>query len=151
MGKTPEAKERDPTVKFAKSLGVEVIRMHFGPGVQVGWPDDLFLIPGGTPLFLEAKARGKKPTEKQLAKIKKLEDLGYDVGWYDNKDEAIEAITRAVEAALLSGNGHRLSCEPGRCGFVPRSRFRENLDNLKRLLHAARRRLSKTDARRRTT
>lgn len=150
MAKTPEARQRDPVLKFAKSLGVTTIRLYFGPGMQTGWPDDLFLIPGGTPLFLEAKAPGKKPTPKQKQKIKLLEDAGYDVGWYDNKDEACEAISRALEAALVPDTGERLSCEPGSCSFVPRSRFRENLDNFRRLLSAARRRLSKANARNRT-
>lgn len=146
MAKTPEAKERDPTVAFARKLGIKSIRMYFGPGIRTGWPDDLFLIPGGRPLFLEAKARGKELTKQQEKRKKELEEDGYDVGWYDNQHEAREAITRALERALLSGEGERLSCEPGSCGFVPRPRIRQDLNHARRLLQIERGRRSKKDA-----
>lgn len=99
MSKGPEARlVRDPTIRWAKKHGIVSIRMYFGPGVQQGWPDDLFLIPGGRPLFIEFKAPGKEATPKQAKKIKILKDLLYDVCVCDTKDKAIAAISRALGA-----------------------------------------------------
>tara|TARA_R110000772_G_C13310278_1_gene440210 strand:+ start:1547 stop:1879 length:333 start_codon:yes stop_codon:yes gene_type:complete len=103
--KTPEAKVRDPVITWAKKNGIHHIRMYFGPGMRVGWPDDLFLIPGGRPVFLEAKALGKLPTEMQWQKIELLEEQGYDVWFYDKSEAAIAALTRALERARLSEEG----------------------------------------------
>ncbi len=75
-------------ITYAKSLGIQSIRMYFGPGIQTGWPDVLFLIPGGRPLFIEFKATGKKPTKKQMRKIEYLGGLGYSVLWSDNIEKA---------------------------------------------------------------
>lgn len=90
---------------FAKLNRVVAIRMHFGQGVYTAWPDYLYLIPGGRPLFVEYKATGKKPTPKQRLQIKILEDLGYDVIVADTPEIAIEAISRSLAAARLSGEG----------------------------------------------
>lgn len=97
MPKTREAKVRDPVIKYAHSLGIRTIRMYFGPGIQTGWPDDLFLIPGGVALFLEAKAPGAAPTKKQDVKIKILEDAQYLVAWYDNVELGKKYINEAME------------------------------------------------------
>lgn len=97
--KTREAKVRDPVIRYAHSLKIRTIRMYFGPGIQTGWPDDLFLIHGGRPLFLEAKAPGEVPTKKQYLKMKQLVDDGYDVGWYDTIEEGKRLIDEAVEDA----------------------------------------------------
>lgn len=99
MAKTREAKVRDPVVRYARSLGIRSIRMYFGPGVQTAWPDDLFLIPGGRPLFLEAKAPGEVPSKKQELKISQLEEQEYDVAWYDNVEEGKSFINEAMENA----------------------------------------------------
>lgn len=97
MAKTRESKVRDPVIKYAHSLKIHTIRMYFGPGIQTGWPDDLFLIPGGRPLFLEAKAPGEKPTKKQLIKLDLLDKADYLVGWYDNVELAKSLIDQAME------------------------------------------------------
>ncbi len=97
MAKTREAKVRDPVIKYAHSLGIRTIRMYFGPGVQTSWPDDLYLIPGGVALFLEAKAPGEKPTKKQQLKMKYLTDADYSVAWYDNVEEGKSYIDEAME------------------------------------------------------
>lgn len=97
MAKTRESKVRDPVVKYAHSKGIHTIRQYFGPGVQIGWPDDIFLIPGGVCLFLEAKAPGEKPTKKQLMKIDLLEKADYLVAWYDNVELGKKYIDEAME------------------------------------------------------
>jgi hypothetical protein len=84
VAKTIEKGIQDAVIKYARGHGIECIRMFFGPGIQTGWPDVLFLIPGGRPLFIEFKAPGKKPTLKQKRKIWLLKKSGYDVGACDN-------------------------------------------------------------------
>ena len=91
--------------KYAKSKGVRSVRNHFRPGVNVGFPDETFLIPGGRPLFVEFKAPGKKPTPKQAHEIKRLKEEGYDVVVCDSAESFKEALDRVLEAARLSGEG----------------------------------------------
>lgn len=99
---TPEARVRNPVVKFAKQQGCGHIRMSFLPGAKAGYPDDQFLIPGGRPLFWEFKRPGKEPTPLQYERIRELRSLGYDAGWSDNSDAAREAISRAMAGASIS-------------------------------------------------
>jgi hypothetical protein len=73
-----EANIQRAVIAYAKAKGVPAIRQHFGRGVSVGWPDVLFLIPGGTPLFIEFKSTTGTPTELQKSKLALLETLGYD-------------------------------------------------------------------------
>ncbi len=87
----------------AKRKGVGHIRMHFGYGVRTGWPDDVFLLPGGKPLFCEFKAPGKEPTAKQELRITELEKLGYEVAVCDNVEEGKELIDEYLYA-IGSGN-----------------------------------------------
>lgn len=72
---------------IATKQGVPFIRLTFGAGVQVGWPDFCFLIPGGRPWFVEFKAPGKKPTKRQEYRIRLLRDFGYDVSVCDDAGE----------------------------------------------------------------
>lgn len=99
MAKTPEAKVRDPSITYAHKLGIRTIRMYFGPGIQTGWPDDLYLIKGGRPLFIEMKAPGKVPTPKQEEKIELLVAAGYDVEWVDSVEDAKDCILHYFETA----------------------------------------------------
>jgi hypothetical protein len=87
----------------AKALslyGVESLKMN--SITTTGLPDRMFLIQGGSPLFIEFKAQGKKPTLKQQYIINKLLKLGYKVEVHDNIESAIKAIGRAVESARVS-------------------------------------------------
>src|SRR5665213_2971150 len=74
---TPEGKIQSAAIAFAKSVGVLSLRLVLMPGVARGWPDVLFLPPGGLPLFIEFKAPGKLPTPLQVYRIKVLNELGY--------------------------------------------------------------------------
>ncbi len=101
--------ERDiqsKVIKYAASKGIHCIRMFFGPGMRVGWPDVLFLIPGGVCLFIEFKAPGKQPTTKQRIKIELLKKMGYMVficdDWvtgYEIIDACLDASQKIAEAA----------------------------------------------------
>lgn len=99
MGKTPESKVRDPVVKHAKGLGIRHIRMHFGYGVATGLPDDLFLITGGRPLFMEFKSPGKEPTVKQHLKINQLVEAGYDAEWVNNIENGKACVLKHLRDA----------------------------------------------------
>ena len=95
MTKTVEGKIQGSVIKYANKQGIRTIRMYFGPGIQTGWPDVLFLMPGGRPLFIEFKAPGKIPTPKQVAKIVLLEDFGYRVEVCSSVDSGKKFISAA--------------------------------------------------------
>lgn len=82
-----EGKIQKEVIDYAARKGVRHIRMYFGPGQQTGWPDVLFLISGGVPLFIEFKPTGGEPTVKQQRKIDLLTKAGYaccvcdDIDW----------------------------------------------------------------------
>jgi len=109
MVKSTQAKEelklQARIIKWAKPIGVYSVRFYFGPGAEAGWPDVLFLIPGGRPLYIEFKWDGEPPNAKQERKINLLLKLDYDVCICDNDESAKSAISRALERAQLSGAG----------------------------------------------
>ncbi len=90
MAKTPEAKQRDPVVRWAKGNGILHFRMSFRPGVRAGVLDDLFVLPGGRHVWIEFKAEGKAPTRLQLHRIRKLREQGAAAEWFDNTAAAID-------------------------------------------------------------
>lgn len=101
MVKGPEKKIQDAAIKYAERYGIASIRLQFAPGVYTGWPDVVFLISGGRPLFIEFKAPGKVPTLKQFARINYLFKVGYDVKICDNIEDAKKAIHEAGTTARL--------------------------------------------------
>lgn len=98
----PEARIQKNVIAYARSLGVEVIRCVFRPGASSGWPDVIFLIPGGRPLFIEFKAPGGKTTPLQDSRIRWLAEKGYDVLVAYGADEARSAISQAMACPRLS-------------------------------------------------
>jgi hypothetical protein len=95
---TPEAKVRDPVVRWAKSRNIMHVRMSFRPGVSAGVPDDLFLLPGGVSIWIEFKRPGKEPTPLQMEKIQQLKYRGHVAMWTDNATDGITALGMALEA-----------------------------------------------------
>jgi len=87
-------------VTYATKKGVKGIRMYFGPGMRVGWPDYLFLIERGNALFIEFKATGKRPTKKQQQKITILIGLGFSCHVCDNIEYGKKLIDLALESRL---------------------------------------------------
>ncbi len=87
---------RKATIKHAKRRGIMNIRLSFGPGAYVGWPDDIFLIPGGKPLLIEFKAPGKEPTARQQLRIDMLLDLGYDVWVCDGIEAGKDILNNSI-------------------------------------------------------
>lgn len=94
-----EKQNQKKVVAYAAKLGIVSIRMYFGPGSQIGWPDVLFLIPGGAPVFIEFKAPGKQPSPKQFIKIELLRSLRYMVFVCDDYVEGCNLIDTCCLAA----------------------------------------------------
>jgi hypothetical protein len=61
---------------------------------DAGWPDRLWLIPGGRPLFMELKAPGGKPAPLQQERINALWGLGYYATCVDNYDQAMKHLEK---------------------------------------------------------
>ncbi len=97
MAKTEEGKLQDKSIAYANKSGIRHIRLYFGPGIQTGWPDVIFLVPGGFPIFIEFKAPGKVPTKKQEIKLGYLEDLEYAVFVIDDFNDFKKIIDAALE------------------------------------------------------
>ena len=75
--------------------GVDSIKLY---GVAYGgWPDRIFLVPGGRPLFIEFKRPGEEPDERQKEIHRRLRAAGYVVEVHDNRDAALLSIRRAAE------------------------------------------------------
>ena len=62
-------------VEWAREQGIASIKLNLMG--NVGWPDRLFLIPGGKPLLMEFKRAGLRPTKLQQHRINGLKKLGY--------------------------------------------------------------------------
>ena len=71
-------------------LGVPSIKL--GLRYDVAYPDRLFFIPGGRPLFIEFKVAGEDPNPLQEHKIELLRGLGYDVRHEDSYEGAMSSI-----------------------------------------------------------
>lgn len=91
----PEAKiERRVCDRALKELGIA----NFKWGVD-GWPDRVFLIPGGRPLIIEFKAPGEEPEPRQEFRIECLRKWGYEVHVSDNVEHAFELIKNCVTSS----------------------------------------------------
>lgn len=106
---TPEGKEMAKFRDWLKASKLEHIRLALQPCVPRGWPDILVLPPGGMPIFIEMKAPGAAPNDKQKQKLAILDRLGYIHGWFDNADAAsqfiidnVAIIFKALDAAAAS-------------------------------------------------
>jgi uncharacterized protein YyaL (SSP411 family) len=83
--------------KVHKDLGVLGIKLTTKSGT--GWPDRMFLVPGGRPFFIEFKQPGEEPRPKQDFVHALLRRLGYDVEAHDTVEGAVAAVGQRVDAA----------------------------------------------------
>lgn len=86
-------------LEWAKKRRVPAIRLSMMRGAAAGWPDVCFLIPGGSPVFIEFKAPGKKPSELQTHRIATLRKGGYDVHVCDDGDAACALLQERLDEA----------------------------------------------------
>jgi hypothetical protein len=114
-----------PTQQYALiSLGVPFVSLKFIEGVETGWPDSLFLIPGGRPMFIEFKWPGEDLEPKQVYQIFILLNMGYDVEVHDNVEEACAAIADRISkvgATAVHETRSEILARTRMCRFIPRS------------------------------
>ena len=89
--------------RVLKELGVRSLKLNVGG--QTGWPDRMFMVPGGRPLFIEFKRPGEEPRPKQQHIHKILRHNRYDIQVYDTVDGAFQAVAAAVAAARVPAAG----------------------------------------------
>lgn len=80
-------------VRAVKKIGGLALKF-VSPGYD-GMPDRLLLIAKGRVAFVEVKAKGKKPRPLQVARHKKLRELGFKVYVLDDEKQ-IETIIQEV-------------------------------------------------------
>ena len=84
-------------VRKLRVMGVPSRKMN-GMGHR-GWPDRMFLVPGGQPFFIEFKRPGGKVTALQDHTISMLRSLGYSVAVCDSVESAVAEVKRAMGTA----------------------------------------------------
>jgi len=65
------------------------------PGMN-GFPDRIYFVPGGKPVFIEFKEPGELPRPLQAFRIQWLRSIGYLVYWTDSVEGACEIIEDAL-------------------------------------------------------
>ena len=86
--------ERCACERALRELGVRSLKLNVTG--STGWPDRLFFIPGGRPLFIEFKRPGEEPDPKQRHIHEVLKHNGYEVQVHDTIDGAVQAVAAAV-------------------------------------------------------
>lgn len=74
----------------ARDLGLRSLKLNLR--FDAGWPDRLWLVPGGRPLFSEFKRSGESPSPLQSERLRFLANLGYDTAVFDDYDEAMRRL-----------------------------------------------------------
>jgi len=82
---------------IAKAMGVPSLKLNLRG--NRGWPDRLFLVPGGRPLLIEFKRPGDDLRPLQEHRKETLQDLGYDFEAHDEVKAAVQAIKDAMRKA----------------------------------------------------
>lgn len=92
-----EADLHEDILEFCKVRGWRAhhSRMDRPATCGVGTPDFAIAMPNGVTVWVEAKARTKKPTEEQLAWLAALNILGHVTGVVRNMDEFRTVIEKA--------------------------------------------------------
>lgn len=86
-----EAQLQTKIVAWLKAKGVYVIKTKPGPGVPVGCPDIIGLMPGGGWVALEVKASAKARFQAlQKQTIEKLNGMYYSVAVYPENWDTIK-------------------------------------------------------------
>lgn len=101
--------------------GVKSVK--FAPPGIVGYPDRMFWVPGGRPLFVEFKRPGEALEPVQVIRHEELKRDGYDVVTCWTSRQAVDAVERALSAAIRSRGGvHRRPADPVEAARVPEAR-----------------------------
>jgi len=89
--------------KILQRYGIKSIKLT--PSQSTGYPDRLFFMPGGRPLFIEFKRPGEQLRPKQRYIMRQLQKLGYNVHVCDSDQDAIKVVRNCIA---------KLSLEPRR-------------------------------------
>ena len=116
-GKPLERVVEQAVVKKAKTLGVMQLKLNVMG--QRGWPDRLFLVPGGRPLFVEFKRPGGKPRPLQTYIHEAMEKAGYHVEVVDDSTVGVRLLREALEAAPVPEESREVSAGAPVCRTVP--------------------------------
>lgn len=103
-------------------LGITSVKLNISG--QSGFPDRMFLLPGGRPLFVEYKVPGGEPEPHQQEIIDSLLELSYDVEVHTHDYETLEAICRILGTKNLSKTSREILARARRRSVVLRSRTR---------------------------
>lgn len=98
MRRVHEKKAESKTNAWYDALWPHTRRKLNGAGNR-GWPDQLYMIPGGRPLMIEFKAEGEEPRKLQAHIHERLRENGYEIEVHTKAEEAIASIRKRVEAA----------------------------------------------------
>jgi len=63
-----------------------------------GWPDRIYVLPRGKLIWVEYKRPGKKRSPKQVWAHKLLKAFGHDVRTYENVEDAVAGVSRALDS-----------------------------------------------------
>lgn len=96
--------------KAAMEMGVFNIKLH-----ATGYPDRLFFIRGGVPLFIEFKRLGEVPRPSQLIIHERLKHAGYSVQTHDTVEGAVRSIMEAC--AVHDEGGKVVAGKKRRCAL----------------------------------
>lgn len=86
-----ETKVVDKAKKIFSVISFKLALKH-----DAGWPDRVFLIPGGVPFFIEFKRSGDDARPLQKFRHELLRKLGYDIELHDDYDTAMAAIKKRL-------------------------------------------------------
>lgn len=65
------------------------ITLKFKPENHRGFPDRIFISPFGKHVWIEFKAPGKRPTQLQHVRLRKLMEHRVNAVWFDSSEGAI--------------------------------------------------------------
>lgn len=89
--------ERRAAARVLEELGVFSVKLSRTQ--EAGYPDRLFILPGGRAVWCEVKKPGGKRTARQVLIHERLRHFGHEVHTLDTADEIVEV----VRAALARG------------------------------------------------
>jgi hypothetical protein len=114
------------TVAEKVLLVLAVFSIKLKRAQESGYPDRMFLIPGGRPLFIEFKREGKEPEPYQVMIHERLRYAGYTVEVHDTVEGALRSIAKAVDAGCAAAKGRGVAGESSSGCAILRSRSRKD-------------------------
>lgn len=96
--------EEAACAEVSKRFGIVSLKLNVQS--NTGWPDRMFLIPGGRPFYIEFKQPGEEPDPRQRLIHAQLKYLQYEVETHDTVQGAVHAVEKRLAAAVKAGWAH---------------------------------------------